>query len=526
MKNKILLLTMVFVLTTLTACAVKGNNGVNEKDNYVLQAQTDSYEMKVGERVLPELLFTKNAEVAEWSLLTFNSSNQSVVTIDESFNLCAVGEGTAKIVISVENISVEVNVVVNSDVIIEAIKSSFVVVNKENYNKDVIELIVKENGLVVENPVLDWRSTDESVLTVDGNGIVTGKKAGNVSVEVTYKNHTKKIKLSVLDTIAAEAINSYNEAAVNMFGRVYVSNDRLNLDQVASSIEVAFFADYLTFSYESTGENYLCVFVDDADEPIRFELKTGINDYTINGLEYGYHKVRIVKSSEIFDGQVDIFNFRSKEFLTVPKNQNLKIEFIGDSITCGYGALGNNTQPRTIENSDGCSGFAYQTAKMLNADYSIVAAQGICIKVNMWIPDWNMEQLYEYVSPFASPSIRVYNHEYNPDVIVLALGTNESSYLSQNSAYGMRYYEDYMAFLKHLRVKNPNAYIVCVYGMGGLHIRIDENIIKAISLINDDKIVYLNNFIANTDGANFHPNSKAQSEWANILVKYIKGLVF
>lgn len=83
--------------------------------------------------------------------------------------------------------------------------------------------------------------------------------------------------------------------------------------------------------------------------------------------------------------------------------------------------------------------------------------------------------------------------------------------------------EDFVFIINGEAVKNK--YIVCVYGMGGLHVRIDENIKKAISILNDEKITYLNKFVPNDAGANFHPDKVSQKEWAKILAESIKEII-
>lgn len=52
-------------------------------------------------------------------------------------------------------------------------------------------------------------------------------------------------------------------------------------------------------------------------------------------------KVRILKLSEAFTGLVKIVNLMSQEIKAVPKEEKVKVEFIGDSLTSGYGNDGD-----------------------------------------------------------------------------------------------------------------------------------------------------------------------------------------
>ena len=83
-----------------------------------------------------------------------------------------------------------------------------------------------------------------------------------------------------------------------------------------------------------------------------------------------------------------------------------KIEFIGDSITCGYGIEGvcnvdvfNTPQENPFKN------YALRTAKALDADYQLVSWSGIGL-ISDWIPPERdtpdetvlMPQLYPYTA--------------------------------------------------------------------------------------------------------------------------------
>ena len=138
-----------------------------------------------------------------------------------------------------------------------------------------------------------------------------------------------------------------------------------------------------------------------------------------------------------------------------------------------------------------------------------------------------MEKLYEWVS--GSNRAR-YAFDFEADVVVLNLGTNESSYLTRPDAGGdstyAQYFEgDYQRFLETIREKNPNAYIICLYGMIHQNNMISVGIQSAIDKLDDDKIIY-NPFTieADTHGAMNHPNSVAHKAWGDALAAYIRTL--
>ena len=75
-----------------------------------------------------------------------------------------------------------------------------------------------------------------------------------------------------------------------------------------------------------------------------------------------------------------------------------------------------------------------------------------------------MAELYKHVS---FTNTEEYAFDFSPDIIVINLGTNEASYLSRNLQYADRFPADYYGFLKYVREKNPESYIICLYGMMG-----------------------------------------------------------
>ena len=91
-------------------------------------------------------------------------------------------------------------------------------------------------------------------------------------------------------------------------------------------------------------------------------------------------------------------------------------------------------------------------------------------------------------------------------------------------SYGEQFPADYKAMLELVRAKNPNAYILCVYGMMGTNVTVNNGIQTAISQMNDSKISHML-FTPNSFGANGHPTAAASEQWANELAQAIENLL-
>ena len=384
-----------------------------------------------------------------------------------------------------------------------------------------ISATVYDGEELVESAKVVYEVDDASVAEVQEDGTIIAKGIGLTEVKVKYEKASATAELRVIKEVETEQVNTFDEKFVNLYGRTYQKDDMLHLDHAASGIEVAINGSTLRAVIEASGSVYLNVYVDGAESRERIALTNGRNTYTlVSGLEKGFHTIRLVKSSEIYDGQVNIISLRSEGFYSAPEKSNLRIEFVGDSITAGYGALGATGSARTVENSDACSSYAYYTAQKLGADYSVVAIQGICVKASMWLQVC-MDDVYKVVSPLNG---KAYDFTDKADVVVVNLGTNDAEYIiSKDATYEAQFPQDYCALLQYIRAKNPDAYIVCLYGFMGKQSAIDGGIKQAIKACNDKKMVYLEDgFTPDNMGANSHPSKYAQKEWADTLVEYIQ----
>ncbi len=163
-----------------------------------------------------------------------------------------------------------------------------------------------------------------------------------------------------------------------------------------------------------------------------------------------------------------------------------RIEFIGDSITCGYGTDDTDlTHTFSTETENVTEAYAYRTARLLDADYSMVSYSGYGIYSGYVDESSDVRNTSELVPPYyglVGFSRGTYEgkpvtvtewdfKKYVPDVIVLNLGTNDNSYcrsLPDRESIFMSCYRDFIAAV---RSRNPRAYILCIYGIMNCELR-------------------------------------------------------
>ena len=179
-----------------------------------------------------------------------------------------------------------------------------------------------------------------------------------------------------------------------------------------------------------------------------------------------------------------------------PKPHNLKLEFVGDSITSGEGLAGGPDEWDWItQYFDGSCTYAAQTARMLNADFNVVSQSGwgIC-----WAWDGNRNNkippYYEQICGVCTDvyqkslgSQEPYDFKNGSDFVIVNLGTNDNGAFYQppwqEKEFGDKYklnlnkdgsvaekeskiiIDGVKDFLQVIRKNNPKAIIIWCWGM-------------------------------------------------------------
>lgn len=140
------------------------------------------------------------------------------------------------------------------------------------------------------------------------------------------------------------------------------------------------------------------------------------------------HKLVISKATEAANGQIIITKIDAQN-LTVPKEDfKTKIEFIGNSITCGFGndmeiPCGNGS--KWYDQHNAYWSYASLTARAVNAEYMISAISGAGIYRN-WNSDGpTVPQQYENAFLNTDSTNKWNFSKYIPDIVTIALGTND-----------------------------------------------------------------------------------------------------
>ncbi|MCI7767804.1 MAG: GDSL-type esterase/lipase family protein [Oscillospiraceae bacterium] len=255
-------------------------------------------------------------------------------------------------------------------------------------------------------------------------------------------------------------------------------------------------------------------------------------------------RLRLMKLSEAAFSKMGIAEIRIEGELLPPPapSSERRIEFVGDSITCGYGIDGVwNKDVFSTETENPIKSYAYKTANKCHAEFHYVSWSGMGVYSN-WVEDtaekplddWLVTDIYPYTD---SPLERSFGRTdftkwdfsaYVPQVIVFNMGTNDQSWTKHIEDRCSAFCEKYYAFLEMIRKNNPDAYIVCTYGIMGTDLLEEETACtERFKKEHDDRIKFVPLPVQEESdgiGADWHPSEISHEKMSCILSKEINAI--
>jgi len=206
-----------------------------------------------------------------------------------------------------------------------------------------------------------------------------------------------------------------------------------------------------------TKHNYLEIVVDGRSVRLRTKMKTD-TIIAAKNLSAGIHTLVICKNTEANIGYLELAGIRCRQLVKPAPKPTRKIEFIGNSITCGTGSdLSVITCGKGLWEDQHNAYLSYGpiTARAVNAQYHLSAVSGIglmhsCCKMNIIMPT-----VFDKIS-MRNDTIAWDFSRYQPDVVTICLGQNDGK---QDSAI---FCDNYISFIMQLRDYYPNATIICL----------------------------------------------------------------
>jgi lysophospholipase L1-like esterase len=279
----------------------------------------------------------------------------------------------------------------------------------------------------------------------------------------------------------------------------------------------------------STGQEYTVV-VDGMVQP-KLVPVSGTTPIA-TGLAAGEHTVELYRRTE---GAQGVSTFMGFDFgggtLLAPPSVTRRLEFIGDSITCGYGNEGPDMNcPFTPQTENHYLAYPSLTARALNAEVSTVAWSGKGVACNYGDDAASctnpLPTYYERILPDQATPTWDFS-KFVPDAVVVNLGTNDLSTTTDPTQ--AEFETAYRALLEKIRSKYPNAHILCTNGpmLGGEDLTtVRSYLTNVVTAMGDAKISTFDiDAQDGTDGygCDWHPSLARHEKVAAVVTAAIKG---
>ncbi|MDD5900830.1 MAG: cellulase family glycosylhydrolase [Lachnospiraceae bacterium] len=404
---------------------------------------------------------------------------------------------------------------------------------------DVTETMTAE-GVKLEDMTGYFASASQSTMKLYGVYAVPAAlraDAGDIAA-----NEPEKGEAAVIPT----------EENVRVIGRTYMQKDTLWMALSGSGAEfsvtgtkasVIMKADSSARGDESN-HTRVAVYLDGIRVADKMLSKAETTIPVFESEEEETHTVRVIKLSESAMSTCGISEIIVNGQVSPTEPKEKLIEFVGDSITCGYGVDDEDRDHHFATGTeDVTKAYAYKTAENLGADYSMVSFSGYGIvsgftgngekSGEQLVPMYYEKLGFSYGTYLGDGSPQAVDWEFSkrqPDLIVINLGTNDNSYVQGKADRKEEYINGYVEFLKTVRKCNPNATILCTLGIMGTDLcpAVEETVARYQNETGD-KNVYSMRFAAQlpSDGyaADWHPTEATHEKAATKLTAEIKKIM-
>jgi hypothetical protein len=202
--------------------------------------------------------------------------------------------------------------------------------------------------------------------------------------------------------------------------------------------------------------NYIEVVIDNRT-PVRLQTTGKTNHLLLaKKLSRGIHTVTICKDTEASIGYLEFAGITCAKLLPWVEKTTHKIEFIGNSITCGASA-DQSAVPcgKGVWQDQHNAYMAYgpRTARLLNAQWHLTSYSGIGLIHSCCDIKFTMPAIFGRVN-LAQDSLKWNFSNYTPNVVTVCLGQNDGI---QDST---TFCTAYVKFIQTIRGHYPKAHIV------------------------------------------------------------------
>ncbi len=360
-----------------------------------------------------------------------------------------------------------------------------------------------------------------------------------------FKN--KFYLMVLLFSLATSAqMTNQNNSLISCKGRIEKTKDnKIILISPASSVSFNFTGNTCEIFLQSIDiwehHNYVCLELD-GKYMGRLRIEKGkMKSYPIlvSSITKTHH-LSIYKATEAASGNI-LFAGTTAKLAPISSQKKKKIEFIGDSITCGAQNDPSQVpcdQGEYFDHHNAYLAYGPVVSRSLNVDFSLSSVSGIGIYRN-----WNDEHIDEPIMNDVYENLYLNTEHlkpnpfnYNPDLVSICLGTNDFSdgdHIKARLPFDeKKYITNYIKLIKMVYKHNPKARIVLLDSpmvagdKNKTLVKCLKSVVKAFENDKSHKKIALFQFKPMTAyGCGGHPDIKDNQLMADQLTPFFKKIL-
>lgn len=349
--------------------------------------------------------------------------------------------------------------------------------------------------------------------------------------------------LAVLALLCAGSVPAREESGelpaaspeIRYVGRTETTGGSVSFDWSGTYFECRFTGGSLAVRVSDTKRNYYNLTLDGHDAGIVATFGTDSLVVLAEGLGEGEHTLRMQKRTEGEQGRTTLHAFRlarNGRLLPAPPSPGRHIEFIGNSLTCGYGTEGRSKDEPFEPETENCDkAFGCIVARYFGADYTLIAHSGRGAARNYGdrntVSENTMaDRLGNTFDESPLPAWNFTASPYRPDIIVINLGSNDFS--TEPHPSREEFTAAYTRILRTLRdAYGDTPPILCVAPrVGEPAFTFIRDICRAAVVRNLHFTAVLPGYCNDGSdlGSSAHPNYTGQRKLAMLLIPYVSTL--
>lgn len=329
-----------------------------------------------------------------------------------------------------------------------------------------------------------------------------------------------------------QVIQAADANIVRMGRTVATPGGALRFGYPGVTLRVAFEGTHLAMDASSSGNSVLDVIVDGGKPVVlRLGMSNGPIDL-VNNAAPGRHTVELVHRTETWLGTPEIRNFITDgSFVAAAPLPSRKLLVLGDSVTCGADmerTAGDRNDPMWW---NARLSYGMLAARALDAQVQLVCygGRGLVRSWNGRSDEFQLPAFYDLALPVivadANYSIKWKQADYHPDLILVAIGTND---FTEGIPDHAAYVQAYGAFLRTLLRDHPAARIVLTEGAilnGEKKAALTAWLKEAVKSSASPRVHYLKSLHHPGDERDAHPTTVQHAAMARELAPPLRRLM-